>query len=213
MKSLHSRSQTMMSKKSITICFLFVSVFSVAQVKTLKPGDIAPAIKLLSVNGKMVSFDDYPDAKGFVVVFIGDGCPYSKAYEQRIIDLDKNYAARGFPVMAINPNDSACSPEDAFSEMKDHAKSFSYIFPYLFDEGQTVTAAYGPKSTPYVFVISKTEAGNIVEYTGAIDNDTRNSDPAKHKYVEDCIIALLNNQKPAVTTTKSIGCSICWRKQ
>jgi peroxiredoxin len=203
----------MIHKKNIVVCFVLLSVFAAAQVKTLKPGDIAPAIKLLNVNGKMVSFNNYPDAKGFVVVFIGDGCPYSKAYEQRIIDLDKNYSARGFPVIAINPNDPTCSPEDAFSEMKKHAKTFSYTFPYLYDEGQTVTAAYGPRSTPYVFVISKTESGNIVEYTGAIDNDTRNSDLAKHKYVEDAIAALTNNQKPAVATTKSIGCSICWKKQ
>src|SRR5215471_12427458 len=130
----------MIDKKSITVCFAFLSVFSTAQVKTLKSGDIAPEIKLLGVSNKIVSFDDYPDAKGFVVVFIGNGCPYSKAYEQRIIDLDKNYAKHGFPVIAIDPNDPVCSPEDAFSEMKKHAKTFNYTFPYLYDEWQTVTA-------------------------------------------------------------------------
>lgn len=196
----------------IAVCFVFLSVFSFAQVKTLKPGDAAPAIKLLSVSGKLVSFDDYPLAKGFIVVFIGNGCPYSKAYEQRIIDLDKNYAATGFPVLAIDPNDSVCSPEDAFSEMKKHAQSFSYTFPYLYDKEQTVTAAYGPRATPYTFVISKTATGNIIAYAGAIDNDTKNTDPSKHKYVEDVITALANNQKPVVTATRAIGCSICWRK-
>jgi len=203
----------MIDKKSITVCFAFLSVFSTAQVKTLKSGDIAPEIKLLGVSNKIVSFDNYPSAKGFVVVFIGNGCPYSKAYEQRIIDLDKKYDVLGFPVIAIDPNDSACSPEDAFSEMKKHADSFKYTFPYLYDEGQIVTSAYGPKSTPYVFVISKNAGGNIIEYTGAIDNDTRNNDPGKHRYVEDAITALLNNKKPDVTTTKSIGCGICRRKQ
>jgi hypothetical protein len=194
-------------------CFLLLGIILSAQVKTLKTGDTAPAIKLLSVNDKIVSFDDFPKAKGFVVVFIGEGCPYSKAYEQRIIDINNNYSVVGFPVIAINPNDAACSPEDAFQEMKKHAKTFNYAFPYLYDKGQMITSAYGPKSTPYIFVISKTEKGNIIEYTGAIDNDTRNSDPAKHKYVEDAIKALINGQKPAVTTTRSIGCSICRRKQ
>ncbi len=205
--------QKMICKKSITVCFLLLSAMATAQIKTLKPGDAAPAIKLMSVNNKIVSFEDYPNAKGFVVVFIGNACPYSKAYEQRIIDLDKKYSSLGFPVIAINPNDAACSPEDAFSAMKKHAKSSAYTFPYLYDEDQKITAAYGPKSTPYVFIVSKMPAGNIIEYTGAIDNDTRNNDPSKHKYAEDAITALLNNKKPAVTTTKSIGCSICWKKK
>ena len=204
--------QLMISKKNIAVCFLLLSVHTIAQVKTLQPGDTAPDIRLLSINDKVISFDDYPSAKGFVVVFFAEGCPYSKAYEQRIANLNEKYSSAGLPVIMINPNDSACSPEDAFSQMKKHAASFNYTFPYLYDERQTVTSAYGPKSTPYVFVISKTSAGNIIAYAGAIDNDTRNSDPSKHKYVEDAITALINNQKPIVTTTKSIGCSICWRK-
>src|SRR5581483_3622874 len=125
------RSNNMTYRKSITACFLLVHLFSIAQVKTLKPGDSAPAIKLLSVNNKIVSFDDYPSAKGFVIVFIGNGCPYSKAYEQRIIDVDKKYASLGFPVIAIDPNDPGCSAEDAFSEMKKHATSSHYTFQFL----------------------------------------------------------------------------------
>jgi thiol-disulfide isomerase/thioredoxin len=201
-----------MNKTSITVFFLLLGVCTIAQMTTLKPGDAAPGIKLLSVSGTMVSFEDYPSAKGFIVVFIGDGCPYSKAYEERIIGLNEKYAPLGFPVIAINPNDSACSPEDAFLEMKKHATSFHYTFPYLFDKEQTAAVAYGPRSTPYVFVINKTSAGNIIVYTGAIDNDTRNNDPSKHRYVEDAITALLNHQQPEVSTTRSIGCSICWRK-
>src|SRR5262245_20057809 len=199
-------------KKSITVCFVFLSVFSFAQVKTLKPGDAAPGIQLLNIYDKVVSFDNYPSAKGFVLVFIANTCPYSKAYEQRINDLDRKYSSLGFPVIAINPNDSACSPEDAFSEMKRHADSSKYTFPYLYDEGQVTTSAYGPGSTPYVFVIARNAAGNIIEYTGAIDNDTRDTDPTKHKYVEDAITALINNKKPAVPVTRSIGCGICRRK-
>lgn len=202
----------MVYRKIITVCFLFMNLSSIAQVKTLKSGDIAPAIKLLSTDNKIVSFDDFPSAKGFVIVFIGNGCPYSKAYEQRIMEFDKKYSSLGFPVIAIDPNDSICSAEDAFSEMKKRAASSHYTFPFLFDEEQKITAAYGPTSTPYVFIISKTGTKNIVEYTGAIDNDTRNNDPLKHTYVEDAINALLNNKKPVTTAAKSIGCGICWKK-
>ena len=130
----------------------------------------------------------------------------------RIIDLNNKYKPLGFPVIAINPNDPFSSPGDSFDEMKKHAASAKFNFPYLYDEGQLVTTAYGARNTPHVFIIKKTATGNIVEYTGAIDNDAQNIDAAKTKYVENAITALLNNDKPAVTVTKAIGCRISWKK-
>lgn len=199
-------------KKYIAICFVLFCFSLQAQVTTITPGKIAPDIKLKNVNDKLVSFDDYPSAKGFIVVFTCNTCPYSKRYEQRIIELNNKYSALGFPVIAVNPNDPQSSPGDSFEEMKKHAASNKFTFPYLYDDGQLITAAYGAKNTPHVFVISKTAQGNIVEYTGAIDNDAENTDPAKTKYVEDAITALLNNNKPAITITKAIGCRISWKK-
>jgi peroxiredoxin len=199
-------------KKYITICFAFFSFSLHAQVTTIRPGNIAPDIKLKNVNDKIISFADYPSAKGFVVIFTCNTCPYSRRYEQRIIELNNKYAALGFPVIAVNPNDPQSSPGDSFDEMKKHAASNKFTFPYLYDDGQLITTAYGARNTPHVFVISKTAQGNVVEYTGAIDNDAENTDPAKTKYVEDAITALLNNSKPAITVTKAIGCRISWKK-
>jgi len=183
-----------------------------AQNKTIAPGKTAPLIKLKNVDDKTVSFDDYPSAYGFVVIFICNTCPYSKAYEQRIIDLDKKYSLQHFPIIAVNPSDPVLSPGDSFIKMKEHAKSRHYTFPYLYDEGQVITNLYGARTTPHVFVISKNAGSYTVEYTGAIDNDTQNNNPDKINYVEDAIAALLNNKKPAVTVTRAIGCSISRKK-
>jgi len=199
-------------KNSLVILFAFFNILSSAQVKTLAPGEIAPTIKLLNVDDKIVSLDDYSSARGFIIVFICNTCPYSKAYEQRIIELDKKYSGMGFPVIAINPNDPESSPGDSFAEMKKRAHASGYTFPYLYDEGQVITSSYGPKSTPYVFIISKNSNGNKIEYTGAIDNDTPNNDPHKIKYVEDAVTALMNNSSPSVAVTKAIGCRISWKK-
>ncbi|MEP6949817.1 MAG: thioredoxin family protein [Ginsengibacter sp.] len=199
-------------KKYITICFTFFCFFTKAQVITIAPGKIAPDIKLLNIDDKLVSFNDYPSAKGFIVVFTCNTCPYSKAYEQRIIELNNKYAALGFPVIAINPNDPEASPGDNFAKMKQRAKSSKYNFPYLYDKGQAVTTLYGAKNTPHVFIVSKTAQGNIIEYTGAIDNDTPNTNPGKTRYVEEALSALLNNKKPAITVTKAIGCRVSWKK-
>lgn len=194
-------------KKYITACFAFICFTLNAQV-TITPGTIAPDIKLLNVNDKVVSFSDYPSAKGFIVIFTCNTCPYSRAYEQRITDLNNKYTSLGFPVIAVNPNDPGSSPGDSFKEMKDHAKENGFTFPYLFDKGQAITNAYGAKNTPHVFVINKTANGNIVEYTGAIDNDTQNADPGKIKYAEDAVTSLMNSKKPGVAVTKAIGCRI-----
>ncbi|MEJ0103717.1 MAG: thioredoxin family protein [Bacteroidota bacterium] len=183
-----------------------------AQVTTIAPGKPAPFIKLKNIDDRIVSFDDYPSANGFIIVFICNTCPYSKAYEQRIIDLDKKYSPLHFPVIAVNPNDPVLSPEDNFINMKEHAKSGHYTFPYLYDEGQVITNLYGAKSTPHVFIISKSAGNYIVEYTGAIDNDTRNSNPGKINYAEDALSALLNNKKPVTAVTRAIGCSISRKK-
>ena len=183
-----------------------------AQNTTITPGKTAPLIKLKNVDDKTVSFGDYPSAYGFVVIFICNTCPYSKAYEQRIIDLDKKYSLQHFPIIAVNPSDPVLSPGDSFIKMKEHAKSRHYTFPYLYDEGQVITNLYGARTTPHVFVISKNAGSYTVEYTGAIDNDTQNNNPDKINYVEDAIAALLNNKKPAVTVTRAIGCSISRKK-
>lgn len=198
-------------KTFITLLLITFSILTQAQTPTLTPGSTAPVIKLKNVDGKTVSFADYPSAKGFIVAFICNTCPYSKAYEQRVIALNKKFSPLGFPVIAVNPNDPQASDGDSFTDMKAYAKAKGFNFPYLFDEGQSVTSAYGAKSTPHLFILSKNGNALTVEYTGAIDNDTPDTDPSKIKYAEDAINALLEKKKPAVAVTRVIGCRIKWK--
>jgi peroxiredoxin len=195
-------------KKYISIMLIFTAFFSQAQSNTLKAGEAAPDFKLKNVDNKEISFASYPDAKGFIVVFTCNTCPYAIGYEQRILELDKKFRPQGYPVIAINPNDPEASPADTFELMQEHAKEKNYTFPYLFDAGQVVTDQYGAKRTPHLFIVSKTKKGAVVEYTGAIDNDPEGNKEDKIKYVEDVIASLKNNQKPKLTVTKEIGCTV-----
>ncbi|MEN2398933.1 thioredoxin family protein [Flavobacterium sp. MC2016-06] len=194
------------------IIFLFVmaltAFFAEAQTATLKAGETAPDFKLKNVDNKEISFASFPKAKGFIVVFTCNTCPYAVAYEQRIMELDKKFKPLGYPVIAINPNDPEASKADSFDKMQELAKSKKYSFPYLFDQGQVITDKYGAKHTPHLFIVSKTAKGNVVEYVGAIDNDPEGTKTEKTKYAEDVITALNSNQKPAVTETKEIGCTV-----
>lgn len=188
--------------------FLFNVLLSQAQTATLKAGQPAPDFKLKNVDNKEISFESFPKAKGFIVVFTCNTCPYAKAYEQRIIDLDKKFKPQGYPVIAINPNDPEASKADTFDKMQDLAKEKKYPFPYLFDQGQVITDLYGAKHTPHLFIVSKTGKGATVEYTGAIDNDPEGTKVDKTKYVEEVISSLQKNQKPTLTETKEIGCTV-----
>lgn len=177
-----------------------------------KVGDTAIDFKLKNVNEKTLALADMPSAKGYIVIFTCNHCPYAQAYEQRIIDLDKKYSAKGYPVIAINPNDPKVQPEDSFAEMQKRARQKKYSFPYLFDSTQDIAKAYGATRTPQVYLLRKTAEGNVVEYIGAIDNNTEDGSKADQKYVEIAVDALLAGRKPETTYTRAIGCTIKWKK-
>ncbi len=175
-------------------------------------GDTAMDFKLKNVDGKMVSLSDYKDAKGYIVIFTCNTCPYSKMYEDRIIDLHNNYTSKGYPVIAINPNDPVRQPGDSYDKMIQRAKSKGFPFPYLVDNTQNVTRTYGATRTPHVYLLKKEGDKNIVKYIGAIDNNSANAEAADKKYVEDAIDQVMKNQSVSVDFTKAIGCTIKWKE-
>lgn len=171
-------------------------------------GDVATDFQLENVDGNMVSLANYEDAKGYIVTFTCNHCPYAVAYESRIMNLDKKYAPLGYPVIAISPNDPEIVPEDGMDEMKKLASEKGYTFPYLLDADQSVYPQYGATKTPHMFILQKTDAGNVVKYIGAIDNNYEDAEAVTERYVEDAVDALLAGKEVPVTTTKAIGCSI-----
>ncbi|HLN94854.1 MAG TPA: thioredoxin family protein [Flavobacterium sp.] len=171
-------------------------------------GDVATDFKLKNIDGKKVALADFKEAKGFIVVFTCNHCPYAVAYEDRIIALDKMFRAKGYPVIAINPNNPAKQKEDSFELMQVRAKEKGFTFPYLFDEGQTIYPQYGATKTPHVYVLEKTAKGNIVRYIGAIDDNYEDASAVKVRYVENAVNALLSGRDIEVKQTKAIGCSI-----
>lgn len=188
--------------------FALATAFTIGPDKGYKVGDVAADFSLENIDGKKVSLGDYSKAKGFIVVFTCNTCPYSVANEDRIIALDKKYKKKGYPVIAINPNDPAAVPADDMAGMKARAKEKGFTFPYLFDKGQKVYPQYGATKTPHVYILKKDGGKNVVEYIGAIDDSSRNPNGVKEKFVESAVDALLAGKKPAKTTTRAIGCSI-----
>jgi peroxiredoxin len=180
--------------------------FTVKTEKGYKVGDTIEDFTLKNIDDKMVSLSNYQGAKGFIIIFTCNMCPYSVANEDRIIALDAKYKSKGYPVISINPNDPKVSIGDSFEDMKVRAAEKGFTFPYLFDEGQKVFPKFGASKTPHVYIVNA--LAMKVEYIGAIDNSSRNPDAVSEKYVENVIDALLAGKKPTKTETRAIGCSI-----
>lgn len=200
--------------KTFKIIAAVIVVGMLSAFSTMQPpggykiGAIATDFSLKNVDNKKVSLKDFKAAKGYIVIFTCNHCPYAQAYEDRIVALDKKYKKLGYPVIAINPNDPAKQKDDSFELMKVKAKEKGFTFPYLFDEGQKIYPQYGATKTPHVYVLKKTPQGNVVEYIGAIDDNYEDAKAVKVKYVENAVDALLQNKAIAVKVTKAIGCGI-----
>lgn len=195
-----------MKKAVFTLALAFAAIIFVNA--ELKPGDVAVNFSLKNVDGKIVSLSDYSDQKGVIVVFTCNPCPFAKAYEQRIIQLHNDYVAKGYPVVAINPNDDEVSIEDTYEKMQTKAKEKNYPFPYLKDETQEVYKAFGATRTPHIFLLENKGGKFKVAYIGAIDDNAMDATGVTQTYVEDAIVSLIAGSKPETVTTKAIGCTI-----
>jgi len=195
----------------MTACLLLMVAASPVRLG-YEVGDAVADFKLKNTDGKTVALSDYRNAKGVIVIFDCITCPYSKAYNNRIIALNKKYASQNFPVVAIQPNDPEISPGDSFDEMIKHAKKNNYDFPFLFDETQGVTKNFGATNTPHVFLLVKDGSGFKVAYIGAIDDNAKDASAVSKKYVEDAVDAVLANKPIPSTKTKAMGCTIKWKE-
>ncbi|MHA4809136.1 thioredoxin family protein [Flavitalea flava] len=144
---------------------------------TLAIGAPAPDFNLPDVSSKMYRLGDFKEASVLVLVFTCNHCPTAQAYEDRIIQLTKDYSGKGVAVVAIMPNDekSLCLAEldysdlgDSFEDMKVRAREKKFNFPYLYDgESEMASQAYGPVATPHVFIFDQERK---LRYNGRFDD-------------------------------------------
>ena len=193
------------------VTLLFRQKVAQAAVSGYEIGAIVTDFKLKSVEERTVSLADFKDKKGVIIIFTSNHCPFAKAYEDRIIALDKKYNALGYAVVSVNSSDASAYEEDSFENMKARAKEKGYTFPYLHDESQAVAKAFGATRTPHAFVL-KNEAGKFsVQYIGTIDDNAQDPASVSKHYIEDAVNNLLAGKPVVTTTTKAVGCAIKWK--
>ncbi len=167
---------------------------------------------LRNVDGKFVSLKDFPDAKGFIIIFTCNHCPFAKLYPPRLNELNAKYKKLGVPLIAISSTDTVVYDGDSYELMVAKAKAEQFNFPYLQDNLQSVARNFAAQKTPHAFVLWKAEGKWIVKYNGAIDDNGGEPEKVKHRYVADAVDALLAGKEVSVKETKSIGCQINLRK-
>ncbi len=190
----------------VLVCTMLI--FTANAQNGYKVGDMATDFSLENIDGHMVSLSNYKDAKGFIVIFTCNTCPYAVAYEDRIEALNKKYASKDYPVIAIMPNNTEVKPGDNMDAMRARAKAKGFTFPYVMDKNQSIYPQYGATKTPHVYVLQKTTKGNQVKYIGAIDDNYKDAAAVTTTYVEDAVDALINNEDVKVKETRAIGCTI-----
>lgn len=195
-------------KRLLLLLGLALGAFSATYSQGYSVGDKAMDFKLKNIDGKFVSLSNFTNAKGFIVVFTCNHCPYAQAYQDRIIDLDKKFKSQGYPVIAINSNDPQIEPADSYQQMVVRAKEKGYTFPYLFDEKQDVYRMYGAKRTPHVFLLQKNGKDLVVKYIGAIDDNYQDPSKVSNAYLANAVSSVLMGHDPNPTVTKAIGCTI-----
>ena len=162
-----------------------------------------------AVSGKKISLDDFPHAKGFLIAFICNHCPFVQLIRHEFARYGREYTDQGIAVIAINSNDIRAHPEDGPEAMRDDARRFGYRFPYCLDEDQSVAKAYQAACTPDLYLF---DANRSLVYRGQFDDARPGSDvPVTGKDLRAATDALLAGQPISGDQKASLGCNIKWK--
>jgi peroxiredoxin len=167
--------------------------------------------RLRNVDGQSVSLADYPAAKGFIIVFTSNHCPFAKLYTERLNALYSKYTPLNVPLLAINSMDTVVYQDESFDMMRQKAIAGNFLFPYLYDNEQTVGKNFGADHTPHAYVIWKEDKEWKVRYSGAIDDNGAEPQEVKNAFIDNALQELIAGKEVTVSETKSIGCTIYYR--
>ena len=173
-------------------------------------GKVVPEIAVRNVDGRTLSFNSFPEAKGFIVVFTCNHCPMAKLYADRLNDLSQHYSKLGVPLFAVNSMDTAVYEDENFQAMKDRSVRDGSTFPYLYDDQQKMGLAFGAEHTPQAFIVWKEKGIWVIRYSGAIDDNGQEPEKAT-PFLAQAVDDLLRTGEASRPVTESFGCRIFYR--
>lgn len=198
-------------KKFTLFLSLLIASFAIYSFVNSPPEELAlnaaipqADLKMKDVSGKSVSLNDIKTAKGLLVIFSCNTCPYVKLSEARIKEYSDYCLANGIGCALINSNEGQRAEEDSFDEMIKYFGVQKLQCTYAVDEKSQLANAFGATRTPQCFLFN---AKGLV-YKGAIDDNVKDAAAVKAPYLKDALTSLVKNEIPKMQETKSIGCTI-----
>jgi peroxiredoxin len=177
----------------------------------LELGTPAPDFRLPNTTPgpKEVALDDFAGAPALLVVFICNHCPFVQHVAGELAALGRDLPAAGVPVVAISSNDVAAYPQDGPEAMADEALRQGWVFPYLYDEDQSVARAYRAACTPDFFLFN---ADRRLVYRGQLDaSRPGNGLPVTGSDLRAAVDAVLSGRPVDADQRPSLGCNIKWK--
>lgn len=168
----------------------------------------AREFRLPATDGKSYTLADIRGAKGTLIVFICNHCPYVKAITGKLVRDAKDLQKGGIGVAAICSNDAVAYPEDGFDGMKVFARTNGFPFPYLHDESQKVAHAYAAVCTPDFFGFN---AGDELQYRGRLDAAHKSSATDARRDLYEAMMDVARSGQGPKEQISSMGCSIKWK--
>jgi peroxiredoxin len=175
---------------------------------TLAIGNPLIPFELPDVDGRTHTTAEYQEKAVLAVIFSCNHCPYVRAWEDRMVQIQADYADQGVQFLVISANDAEKYPQDGPAAMKERAAEKGYNFPYLYDESQEIARAYGAARTPEIFLFDQ---ARTLQYHGAPDDNYDDPAAVKQHYFRDALDALLAGQLPDNASTPPVGCTIKWK--
>ncbi len=171
-------------------------------------GTKAPEFSLPDTDGKPVSLADFNGKSALVVMFICNHCPFVKHLRAGLAQFGKDYASKDAAIVAISSNDVGSHPDDSPEKMKIEKDQAGYVFPYLYDESQSVAQAYRAACTPDFFVFDK---DRNLAYRGQFDDSRPDSGiPVTGADLRAAVDAIIAGKPIPEPQKPSLGCNIKW---
>jgi peroxiredoxin len=167
-----------------------------------------PAFELADPNNTSFKSNQLFGAKGLLVAFTCNHCPYALAIWPRLIELAKASEPLGVKTVGINPNIHPDYPDDAPEKMKEKIKEWGISFPYLVDETQGVARSFQAQCTPDLYLFDSQQA---LVYHGRLDDNWKEPKDVKKRELFEAIVNLSEGKPIDRMQTSSMGCSIKWR--
>lgn len=159
------------------------------------------------VSGKEFSLSQHKSSPAIVLIFTSNTCPFSKLYEQRILDLANRYGINNFKFVLVNPHAGAMEGESV-EDMVSRSQANMGSMTYLADSEQMLAQTLDINKIPEVVVISSGPTGFAVAYHGAIDNNPQLPQSASRNYLMDALQSISEKKVVSPASTRSVGCNV-----